>query len=107
MRGWLPTDPSTHRISNIPGGYLLDMPSVIPRYPPPALPPSAKDSAPDHGIWVTISEAYGSGDQRAATDAYSWPEICCVDRESRQESRVWISPSGETQVTQGVPNSYV
>lgn len=74
LRGWLHTDPSTHRIFNIPGGYLLGMLSVIPRYPP-ALPPSAKDSAPDHGIWVTIFGAYGSGDQRAATDVYSWPEI--------------------------------
>jgi hypothetical protein len=37
-----------------------------------AIPPSAKDSAPDHGIWVTIFGAYGSGHRCAATDAYSW-----------------------------------
>ncbi|KAJ5230200.1 hypothetical protein N7489_010908 [Penicillium chrysogenum] len=58
-------------MSNIPGAYLLGMLSVI----PPALPPSAKDSAPDHGIWVTIFGAYGSGHRCAATDAYSWSEI--------------------------------
>ena len=60
-----------YTVFNIPGGYLLGMLSVT----PPALPPSAKDSAPDHGIWVTIFGAYGSGDQRVAMDAYGWSEI--------------------------------
>ena len=62
---------------------------------PPALPPSAKDSAPDHGIWVTLP---GSGDQRASTDDYSWSEIC----ENSQGCRVCSEKEDqpETQVTQ-------
>lgn len=37
----------------------------------PALPPSAKDSTPDRGIWVTLP---GSGDQRAGTDGLQYTE---------------------------------